>query len=87
MGCRSATRPAPSPDDGSRVSLVEIGRFNRNEAHILIGLLESEGIPAIALDGNASIADGSYLLIPVRVMVDDEDEDAARRIIAALPES
>ena len=69
------------------MSLVEIGRFNRNEAHILIGLLDSEGIPAIALDGNASIADGSYLFIPVRVMVDDDDEADARRIIAALPES
>ena len=69
------------------MALVEIGRFNRNEAHILIGLLDSQDIPAVALDGNASIADGSYLLIPVRVMVDDEDEVAARRIIAALPES
>jgi hypothetical protein len=69
------------------MSLVEIGRFDRNEAHILIGLLDSEGIPAIALDGNASIADGSYLLIPIRVMVDDEDEAAARSIIAGLPES
>ena len=69
------------------MALVEIGRFNRNEAHILIGLLNSKDIPAVALDGNASIADGSYLLIPVRVMVDDEDEAAARRIIAALPES
>jgi hypothetical protein len=75
------------PDGAPHVSLVEIGRFNRNEAHILIGLLDSKDIPAVALDGNASIADGSYLLIPVRVMVDDEDEAAARRIIAALPES
>ena len=65
------------------MSLVEIGRFNRNEAHIVIGRLESEGIPAIALDANASIADGSYLFIPVRVMVDDEDADIARRIVAA----
>ena len=69
------------------MALVELGRFNRNEAHILIGLLDSNDIPAVALDGNASIADGSYLLIPVRVMVDDEDEAEARRIITALPES
>ncbi|MDO7841566.1 putative signal transducing protein [Sphingomonas immobilis] len=65
------------------MSLVEIGRFNRNEAHILIGRLESEGIPAVALDANSSIADGSYLFIPVRVMVDEDDADIARRIVAA----
>ncbi|GAA0338720.1 hypothetical protein GCM10009087_56480 [Sphingomonas oligophenolica] len=64
------------------MALVEIGRFDRNLAFILIGRLESEGIPAIALDGNASIADGSALFIPVRVMVDDEDEAAARKVIA-----
>ena len=64
------------------MSLIELGRFSRNEAHILIGRLESEGIPAIAFDGETSIGDGSYLLIPVRVMVDDEDIDAARQIVA-----
>jgi hypothetical protein len=64
------------------MSLVELGRFSRNEAHILVGRLNSEGIDAIAFDGEASIGDGSYLLIPVRVMVDDEDIDAARQIVA-----
>ena len=64
------------------MALVELGRFNRNEAHIVIGRLDSEGIEAVALDGNASIADGSYLFIPVRVMVDDEDLAAARKIIS-----
>jgi hypothetical protein len=65
------------------MSLVEVGRFGRTEAYIVIGRLESEGIMAIALDGNASIADGSQYLIPVRVMVDDEDADAAREILGA----
>jgi len=64
------------------MSLVEVGRFGRNEANIVIGRLESEGIMAIAFDEGASIADGSQFFIPVRVMVDDEDADAARRIIA-----
>ena len=64
------------------MSLVEIGRFDRNLAFIVIGRLESENIPAVAFDGNASIADGSALFIPVRVMVDDDDEAAARKIIA-----
>jgi hypothetical protein len=65
------------------MSLIELGRFNRNEAHIVIGRLEAEGIPAVAFDAGSSIADGSWLLIPVRVMVDDEDEAAARAIVAA----
>ena len=47
----------------------------------MIGRLDSEGILAIALDGNASIADGSQFFIPVRVMVDDEDADTARAIL------
>ena len=66
------------------MSLIELGRFNRNEAHIVIGRLEAEGIPAVAFDAGSSIADGSWLLIPVRVMVDDEDEAAARASVAAV---
>jgi len=65
------------------MSLVELGRFNRNEAHIVVGRLEAEGIDAVAFDAGSSIADGSWLLIPVRVMVDDEDEAAARAVLGA----
>jgi hypothetical protein len=65
------------------MSLVELGRYSRNEALIIVGRLESEGIPAIAFDGDMSIGDGSYLLIPVRVMVDDADLSEARTIIPA----
>ena len=61
--------------------LVEIGRFDRNLANIIVGRLESEGIPAVAFDGASSIADGSWLLIPVRVMVDEDDLSAARAIV------
>ncbi|MBM7404864.1 MULTISPECIES: DUF2007 domain-containing protein [Sphingomonas] len=63
------------------MALVELGRFARIEAQILVGRLESEGIPAVAFDGEASIADGSWLLIPTRVMVDDEDLAEARAIV------
>lgn len=61
---------------------MELGRYDRNLAHILVGRLESDGIPAVAFDGGASIADGSWLLIPVRVMVDEGDLAAARAIVA-----
>ena len=63
------------------MSLVELGRYNRNEAMIIIGRLDSEGIDAISFDGNASIADGSYFLIPVRVMVDEDDLVRAQRAL------
>ena len=63
------------------MSLVELGRYSRNEALIIVGRLESEGIPAIAFDGDMSIGDGSYLLIPVRVMIDEDDLPEACAII------
>ena len=63
--------------------MVELGRFDRNLAHIIVGRLESEGITAFAFDGEMSMGDGSWLLIPVRVMVDQDDLEAARAIVAA----
>lgn len=65
------------------MALVELGRYDRNEAHIIVGRLESEGIAAIAFDAGSSIADGSWLLIPVRVMIDEDDRAAAERVLAA----
>jgi hypothetical protein len=63
------------------MALVELGRFDRQEAHIVQTRLEAEGIPSFVFDGGTSIADGSYLLIPVRVMVDDEDYAPARKLL------
>ena len=63
------------------MALVEIGRFDRNLANIIVGRLESEGISAVAFDGASSIADGSWLLIPVRVMVDEDDAVAAKAML------
>lgn len=64
------------------MALVELGRFDRQEAHIVQGVLEVGGVPSFVFDAGASIADGSWLLIPVRVMVDDEDVDTARALLA-----
>ncbi len=63
------------------MSLVELGGFSYPEAHIIIGRLEAEGIPAIAFDAGTHMAEGSFRLIPVRVMVDDEDIELARRLL------
>ena len=63
------------------MSLVELGRYDRNLASIIVGRLEAEGIAAVAFDDGTSIADGSWLLIPTRVMVDADDLAAARTVI------
>ncbi|WP_404335778.1 DUF2007 domain-containing protein [Sphingomonas sp. MMS12-HWE2-04] len=63
------------------MALVELGRFDRQEAFMVQGRLEAEGIPSFVFDAGASIADGSWLLIPVRVLVDDEDFAAARKLL------
>jgi hypothetical protein len=63
------------------MALVELGRFDRQEAFIVQSRLEVEEIPSFVFDAGASIADGSWLLIPVRVMVDDEDLARARAIL------
>jgi hypothetical protein len=63
------------------MALVELGRFDRQEAFIVQSRLEVEEIPSFVFDAGASIADGSWLLIPVRVMVDDEDVARARAIL------
>jgi hypothetical protein len=63
------------------MSMVELGGFSYPEAHIIIGRLESEGIPAIAFDAGTHMIEGSFRLIPVRVMVDEDDLVAARKIV------
>ena len=56
------------------MALVELGRYPPPEAHIVVGLLEAQGIPAIAFDAGSSVVEGSIAaLIPVRVMVDEDD--------------
>lgn len=64
------------------MALVEFGRFPPPEAHIVIGLLEANGIPAIAFDAGSSIVEGSIAaLIPVRVMIDEDDLLIAQAVL------
>lgn len=67
------------------MALVELGRFEPPEAHIVVGRLNAEGIFAIAFDANAGLAESATFLIPVRVMV-DEDELAPARAALTMPE-
>lgn len=65
------------------MALVELGRFPPPEAHLLVSRLEAEGIMAFAFDTGNSVLEGSLgFFIPARVMVDDSDYDAARKILS-----
>lgn len=63
------------------MALVELGRYDRQQAYLVQTRLEAEGILSFVFDAGTSIADGSWLLIPVRVMVDEEDLAAARQTL------
>lgn len=65
------------------MALVELGNYpNAMEAAMVRGRLQVEGIDSVAFDGGMNIADGAGWVIPVRVMVLDEDLEIARGIIA-----
>lgn len=67
------------------MALVELIRLpNGAEAELLRGRLESAGVPAVCFDAGMNIAESVGLLIPVRLMVLDEDLDEARALLAAF---
>ena len=68
------------------MALVVAATFtNSFEAGIARSRLEADGIPAILFDFNASM-EGASFLVPIRLMVDDEDVEEAQRILAAPDE-
>lgn len=55
--------------------------YNSFEAGIARSRLEADGIPCILFDFNSSM-EGATFLVPIRLMVDDEDAEEAARILA-----
>jgi hypothetical protein len=65
------------------MALVELAKYyNSFEAGVVQGRLEADGIACQMFDFNMTI-EGVGFAIPVRLMVDEEDLDAALAIIAA----
>jgi hypothetical protein len=65
------------------MALVELAKYyNSFEAGVVQGRIEAEGIACHMFDFNMTI-EGVGFAIPVRLMVDEEDLDAALAIIAA----
>jgi hypothetical protein len=63
------------------MALVELARFyNSFEAGAARSLLECEGIESFIFDLEMSW-EGMGGVIPIRLMVDDEDVDEARRLL------
>lgn len=64
------------------MALVELVRLpNGAEAEFLRGRLENAGVAAVCFDAGINIAESVGLLIPVRVMVLDEDLEMARALV------
>jgi hypothetical protein len=64
------------------MALVEIARFyNSFEAGVVQSRLDADGIACVLFDLDMSLQ-AMGVAIPIRLMVDDEDEAAARAIIA-----
>ena len=53
---------------------------NSMEAGVASSRLEADGIPSFLFDLNVS-AEGASFLMPIRLMVDEEDIDEVRRIL------
>ncbi|MSO74424.1 MAG: DUF2007 domain-containing protein [Alphaproteobacteria bacterium] len=67
--------------------MVELLRLNDPvRLSWLLALLEDGGIEAVVLDLHASVLEGSAPAIPRRLMVADEDEVPARRILIEVGE-
>ncbi len=47
----------------------------------LVALLDSAGIGHMVMDQNMSVLEGSLGILPRRLLVADEDEGAARRLL------
>ncbi|MEA3046994.1 MAG: hypothetical protein QOJ53_1326 [Sphingomonadales bacterium] len=65
------------------MALVEAARFYTGiEASMAKGRLEAEGIVAILFDTEMNWGGMDLGVVPVRLMVDDDDLAAARRVLA-----
>lgn len=75
---------APGPEIGvSPVPLVELLRTNDpTRLSWLDALFADAGIPMVVMDTHTALMEGSISAIQRRVMVSDDDLDAARRLLA-----
>ncbi|MGP1351790.1 MAG: putative signal transducing protein [Parasphingopyxis sp.] len=64
------------------MALVELAKFSSGaEAAIVHGRLQADGIESVCFDTGMNIAESVGIMIPVRLMVDEDDLEAARAVI------
>lgn len=85
LGRRSVkrrTRDVLSPLAGTDGDMVEVFRTNDLVAlSFAEALLKGEGIASLRFDQNISVMEGSIGVFPRRLMVDDDDEAAAKDLL------
>jgi hypothetical protein len=68
------------------MALVEAARFYTSiEAHVAKGALDAEDIPALLFDDQMNWGGFDLGVVPVRLMVDEDDLGRARRVLQAPP--
>ena len=68
------------------MALVEAAKYyNIIEASLARARLEAENVPSILFDTEMNWGGADLGVVPVRLMVDDEDLNTARRILEAAP--
>jgi hypothetical protein len=71
--------------DGTTVTVAVVS--SRTEAELVAGLLRSNGLKAAILADDAGGQDPQLQISGVRVLVDADDEAAARQILADVEET
>jgi Putative prokaryotic signal transducing protein len=71
--------------DGATVTVAVVS--SRSEAELVAGLLRSNGLKAAILADDAGGQDPQLQISGVRVLVDADDEAAARQVLAEVEET
>lgn len=71
--------------DGGTVTVAVVA--SRTEAELVAGLLRSNGLRAAVLADDAGGQDPQLQVSGVRVLVDADDEAAARQVLATVEET
>jgi hypothetical protein len=71
--------------DGATVTVAVVS--SRTEAELVAGLLRSNGLKAAVLADDAGGQDPQLQISGVRVLVDADDEAAARQVLAEVEET